>query len=113
MNRRKLVRTCGANSLVATQQLVSINSKLAAQGAEEGLGKDARRQRAMKVSTWQDCNVFASLQSELLQVVGERRCLWVGGHDGVVYSSSPGWGRLQRKSSEVKVMRVRLYHFNL
>ena len=53
------------------------------------------------------------IQSKLLQVIGERRRLWIGGHDGVVRMSSPGQGRLQRKSSEGDFLRVKLFHWNV
>ena len=39
------------------------------------------------------------LQSEFFQIIGERRHLWVGGHDEVMCKSSSTRGKLQRKSS--------------
>jgi hypothetical protein len=54
-------------------------------------------------------NVY-NIQSEFFQIIGERRRLRIGGHIEVVCVSSPGWGRLQRKSSEVELPQTQLCH---
>ena len=52
----------------------------------------------------------ANIQGELFQIIGERRQLRIGGHNEVACVSFPGWGRLQRKTSEVERSPMSLCH---